>query len=159
MRTYSLASILVIGLSVPTAQATLIQATYQISASNFQDSNSNPSVAPTSTVVTGSYQFTFDTQFVVQIGIVPDPGGSTTALGNILEIVNSNNSVIGFDQTKQIHVESLHDGRHASRAVAHMLVKCKVNSPHSRRHQAVLCMMRSDRRGRDDAVQRDKIAH
>jgi hypothetical protein len=99
MRTYSLASILVIGISVPTAQATLIQATYQISASNFQDSNSNPSVAPTSTVVTGSYQFTFDTQFVVQIGIVPDPGGSTTALGNILEIVNSNNSVIGFDQT------------------------------------------------------------
>jgi hypothetical protein len=99
MRFYTLACIFVFIISATNAQATLIQATYQISASNFLDSNSNPPIAPTSALVTGSYQFTFDTQLAVQIGIVPDQGGSTTPSGNIIDIVDSNGSVIGFDQT------------------------------------------------------------
>ena len=99
MRFYTLFCVFVLGLFATNAQATLIQATYQISASSFLDSNSNPPVAPTSTVVTGSYQFTFDTQLAAQTAIVPDPGGSTTPSGNIIDIVDSNGSVIGFDQT------------------------------------------------------------
>jgi len=56
------------------------------------DSNSNPPLQPASTSVTGTYTFSFDDSIASQTNIVPD-----SVVG--LQIMDSNGSVIGFDET------------------------------------------------------------
>jgi len=77
---------------VGSAEALPIQARYLISASSFMDSVPSPPPSPVSTSVNGTYTFTFDDSLASQPNIVPD-----SVVG--LEIVDSNGSVIGFDET------------------------------------------------------------
>jgi hypothetical protein len=74
------------------SHATLIQATYEISASGFQDSNQNPPGGQTSTAVNGTYTFTFDTEIPSQLAIVPD-----AVVG--IDVVNELGTVVGFDES------------------------------------------------------------
>lgn len=69
-----------------------IQVSYQISASDFVDSNSNPPPSPVSTSANGTHTFTFDDSIPNQPNIVPD-----SVIG--LDIIDSNASSIGFDGT------------------------------------------------------------
>jgi len=62
------------------SQAALITATYAVTAGDFEDSNFNPPPSPSTTFVSGTVTFTFDTDIPSQIEIMPD-------------------SVIGFDIT------------------------------------------------------------
>ncbi len=70
----------------------IVQATYQITASGFEDSNSNPPTGSASTQVTGLYTFTFDTAQAFQFEIVPD-----VVVG--LDIAGSDGHLTDYDET------------------------------------------------------------
>lgn len=72
--------------------AAIVQATYEITASDFIDSNGNPPTAPSSNFVTGTYTFTFDTAIPQQNEIMP--GGVTG-----LDITRFDGVTIDYDET------------------------------------------------------------
>ncbi|MEM7541443.1 MAG: hypothetical protein AAF384_07615 [Pseudomonadota bacterium] len=88
-----LAVSLVAGLSV---QAAPVQLSYTVTASDFRDSNSNPPPAPTSTLVTGSFSFTFDDSILSgQTGLTLD-----SVIG--FDITRNDGQVIDFDTTNTL---------------------------------------------------------
>ena len=54
------------------SQAAIITATYQVTAGDFEDSNFNPPPPPSTTFVSGTVTFTFDTAIPSQNEIMPD---------------------------------------------------------------------------------------
>ena len=72
--------------------AVIVQACYEITASDFIDSNGNPPPAPASNSVTGTYTFTFDTGIPSQNEIMPD-----VVTG--LDITRRDGVIIDYDET------------------------------------------------------------
>ncbi len=85
----SISTCLLLG-ATSSSQAALITATYAVTAGDFEDSNFNPPPSPSTTFVSGTISFTFDTDIPSQNEIVPD-------------------SVIGFDITDNNGVLHDHD--------------------------------------------------
>jgi hypothetical protein len=81
---------LLLGFVGAAAEAEVVQATYSVSASDFQDSLGGAPVPPTSTSVSGTYTFTFDTT-VSENEIMPD---AVTGL----DITDNSGAVIDFDE-------------------------------------------------------------
>ena len=77
---------------VPTSNASIVQTTYEIIADNFLDSKNDPPQGAASTIVTGTYTFTFDTAQPSQMEITPD-----AVIG--LDITDRNGSITDFDPT------------------------------------------------------------
>jgi len=74
------------------SNSALVQATYEITASDFLDSNANPPTPPSSNFVTGTYTFTFDTDIPQQNEIMPD--GVTG-----LDITRFDGVIVDYDET------------------------------------------------------------
>ena len=74
------------------SHAAIIHATYQVTASDFLDSNFNPPDAPSSNFVEGIYSFTFDTALPSQNEITPD-----SVIG--LDITNNDGVVTDYNET------------------------------------------------------------
>ena len=74
------------------SQATLITATYQVTAGEFEDSNSNPPPPPSTTFVSGTVTFTFDTEIPSQNEIMPD---AVTGF----DITDNNGMVLDYNET------------------------------------------------------------
>ena len=83
-------------LMVSSVAADIVTLTYDVQASSFEDSNSNPPTGTTSTTVTGQFSFTFDDTFPVpQIGL---PLDAVTDF----DIRRSDGLVIDFNATNSL---------------------------------------------------------
>lgn len=74
------------------SQAALITATYQVTAGDFEDSNSEPPPPPSTTFVSGTVTFTFDTEIPSQNEIMPD---AVTGF----DITDNDGVVLDYDET------------------------------------------------------------
>lgn len=90
MRSLLFSCLLLGGASV--SQAGLITATYQITAGDFEDSNSVPPPPPSTTFVSGTVTFTFDTEIPSQNEIMPD---AVTGF----DITDNDGVVLDYDET------------------------------------------------------------
>ena len=72
--------------------AALVTTTYEITASDFKDSNLVPPASPTSTSVHGIYMFTFNTNVPLHTGITPD---SVTGM----DITDNNAVTMDYNET------------------------------------------------------------
>ena len=74
------------------SQAAIITATYQVTAGDFEDSNFNPPPPPSTTFVSGTVTFTFDTEIPSQNEIMPD-----TVTG--FDITDNNGTTHDYNET------------------------------------------------------------
>jgi len=81
------------------SQATLITATYQVAAGDFEDTNFNPPPPPSTTFVSGTVTFTFDTEIPSQNEIMPDAvtGFDITDNDGVVLDYNETNSGVNTD--------------------------------------------------------------
>ena len=81
------------------SQATIITATYQVTAGDFEDSNFNPPPPPSTTFVSGTVTFTFDTEIPSQNEIMPDAvtGFDITDNDGVVQDYNETNSGVNTD--------------------------------------------------------------
>jgi hypothetical protein len=74
------------------SQAAIVTATYQVTAGDFEDSNFNPPPSPSTTAVSGTVTFTFDTEIPSQNEIMPD-----TVTG--FDITDNDGITLDYDET------------------------------------------------------------
>jgi len=81
------------------SQAALVTATYLVTAGDFEDSNFNPPTPPSTTSVSGTVTFTFDTDIPSQNEITPESvtGFDITDNDGVVQDYNETNSGVNTD--------------------------------------------------------------